>query len=338
MHTVRTHRRTLPRPLKNKWLTATIGVAGAGIIAAGVIAAPSVFAAEKLNVSFARYNTQQTVPPGANVHLRGTVKTPQGQAVPNAPVTIFRLDNKGHYASFGSSKTDANGVVSFTLRPGTSNYYMISTPSATVGGQGCTDQPAAQQPAQQNQGGAQKTDPNKLPDRQPAADSSSTAGSDSTTDATPAATPSDPPPSSEAPKKCAGGTTYAAGNSAGVPVYIQDKGAQVLAVAYQYRGKPYRYGAAGPNAFDCSGYTQFIYKKFGKSLPHSATSQARYGSAISRSAMKPGDLMLFGKSGSYYHAAIYAGGNQMWDASTEGKPTAKHKIWSNNYVVRRIVT
>ncbi|WP_163512642.1 NlpC/P60 family protein [Fodinicola acaciae] len=336
---MRTHRRSLPRPLKNKWLTATLGVAGAGIIAAGVLAAPTVFAAESLKVTLARYNSPQSIPPGGTAYLRGTVKTPQGQPAGNVPVTISRLDGKGHYASFGSSRTDSNGVVTFTLRPGSSNYYAISASGATIGG-GCTQQPAgqsAQQPAQQ--GGAQKTGDSKLPERKPAADSSSQPA-DATADPSsdPSSSPSDTTPSSEAPTKCADGTAYAGGMSSGVPIYVQNKGQQVVQMAYQYRGKPYRYGAAGPNSFDCSGYTLFIYGKFGKRLPHSATSQSHYGTAVSRSQMKPGDLMLFGKPGSYYHAAIYAGGNEMWDASTYGKPTAKHKIWSNNYVVRRIVT
>jgi cell wall-associated NlpC family hydrolase len=118
---------------------------------------------------------------------------------------------------------------------------------------------------------------------------------------------------------------------------ITDRGKAVVRTAASQAGKPYRYGAAGPNAFDCSGFTQFVFKKYGKSLPHSATQQARYGKSVSKSAVKPGDLLLFGGGGRYTHAAIYAGGNQMWDASTSGKPVAKKKIWSNKYVVRRLV-
>jgi cell wall-associated NlpC family hydrolase len=116
-----------------------------------------------------------------------------------------------------------------------------------------------------------------------------------------------------------------------------DRGKAVVRTAASQAGKPYRYGAAGPNAFDCSGFTQFVFKKYGKSLPHSATKQASYGRSVSKSAVKPGDLLLFGSGGRYTHAAIYAGGNQMWDASTSGKPVAKKKIWSSKYVVRRLV-
>jgi cell wall-associated NlpC family hydrolase len=118
---------------------------------------------------------------------------------------------------------------------------------------------------------------------------------------------------------------------------VTNKGAAIVRTAASLKGKPYRYGAAGPNAFDCSGYTQYVFKKHGKSLPHSATAQARYGKAVSKSAARPGDVLFFGSGGQYSHAAIYAGGNQMWDASTSGKPVAKKKIWSNKYVVRRLV-
>jgi cell wall-associated NlpC family hydrolase len=122
-----------------------------------------------------------------------------------------------------------------------------------------------------------------------------------------------------------------------ITVKVSGRGSAVVNMASRYAGKPYVFGAAGPNSFDCSGYTMFIYKKFGKSLPHSATGQARYGKAVSKTAKKPGDLILFG-SGSYYsHSAIYAGGNSMWDAATTGTPVGKHAIWSNTYVVRRLV-
>ncbi|WP_344653352.1 C40 family peptidase [Cryptosporangium japonicum] len=120
-------------------------------------------------------------------------------------------------------------------------------------------------------------------------------------------------------------------------VVAKSNGNAIVQAASRQAGKPYVFGAAGPNSFDCSGYTRFIYKQFGKNLPHSATQQARYGKSVGKGSKKPGDLILFG-SGSYYsHAGIYAGGNYMWDASTAGQPVAKRKIWSNTYVVRRLV-
>jgi cell wall-associated NlpC family hydrolase len=120
-------------------------------------------------------------------------------------------------------------------------------------------------------------------------------------------------------------------------VTAKSNGNAIVRAASRQAGKPYVFGAAGPNSFDCSGYTRYVYKQFGKNLPHSATQQARYGKSVGKGSKKPGDLILFG-SGSYYsHAGIYAGGNYMWDASTAGQPVAKRKIWSNTYVVRRLV-
>jgi cell wall-associated NlpC family hydrolase len=135
-----------------------------------------------------------------------------------------------------------------------------------------------------------------------------------------------------------GHSKYAASSSARLRVaVVKSSGAAVVKTAASLAGRPYRYGAAGPSSFDCSGYTQFVYKKHGKSLPHSATAQAKYGRSVSKSSARPGDLLLFGGGGRYTHAAIYAGGSQMWDSSTSGKPVAKKKIWSSKYVVRRLV-
>jgi cell wall-associated NlpC family hydrolase len=331
LHTVRSHRRTLPRPLKNKWLTASVGVATAGLLAVGIVAAPSVFATDTAKVTLARYNTATTVPSGSAITLAGTVRTPEGKPVPGATVSLMRTMANGHYGSLNTVKADSNGNASWHFVPSGSAYYALYYYGGEVAG---TEKPAP--PAQTQQ-------PDPKPSTDPSADPSSSASSDQGTAGTNntstnnAGTNSNAGSNNSNVSNTTTSHTYAASISAGIPVYVAARGAQVVATAAQYRGKPYRYGAAGPNSFDCSGFTQFIYKKFGKSLPHSATSQARYGQAISRSAMKPGDLLLFGKPGSYYHAAIYGGGNTMWDAPTSGQTVGSHKIWSNNYTVRRLV-
>jgi cell wall-associated NlpC family hydrolase len=121
------------------------------------------------------------------------------------------------------------------------------------------------------------------------------------------------------------------------PPARSSRGAQVVAAAARQAGKPYVFAAAGPNAFDCSGLTLYVYRQFGIRLPHSATQQSRYGRAISKSAAMPGDLLFFGRPGAYYHVAIYAGGGYMWEAQTSGVPVGKHRIWSSGYTVRRLV-
>ena len=114
-------------------------------------------------------------------------------------------------------------------------------------------------------------------------------------------------------------------------------GTRVLAEAAKHKGKRYKYGAAGPKRFDCSGYTLYVYKKaVGRKLPHKANLQQRYGKAVSKAKAKPGDLIII-RSGSYgTHAGIYAGGGKMWSSPRTGKAVTKQKIWSRNYVVRRL--
>jgi len=120
--------------------------------------------------------------------------------------------------------------------------------------------------------------------------------------------------------------------------YSAARAQRVLNEARRHTGKPYRYGAAGPNRFDCSGYTLYVYRKsIGVSLPHKANSQQKKGKAVSKANARPGDLIVF-RSGSYgYHVGVYAGGGYMYDSPRPGKTVGKHKIWSNNYVVRRLV-
>ncbi|MEV6967490.1 C40 family peptidase [Hamadaea sp. NPDC051192] len=115
------------------------------------------------------------------------------------------------------------------------------------------------------------------------------------------------------------------------------KAAKVIALAKQYSGRPYRWGAAGPKRFDCTGYTKFIYKKVGVKLPHSGA-QGKKGKKVSRAKALPGDLVIFrDSSGRVYHVGIYAGGNKMYDAPTYGKKTGLHRIWSKKVEFRRVL-
>ncbi|SDZ07541.1 NlpC/P60 family protein [Micromonospora pattaloongensis] len=130
---------------------------------------------------------------------------------------------------------------------------------------------------------------------------------------------------------------YKAGPSPTVKVAVRDRAAQVISEARRLSGKPYRYGAAGPNAFDCSGLTQYVFRRtVGRTLPHDANAQQRYGQAVSKSQKRPGDLLVFLDGNRGYHVAIYAGGNYMYDAPRPGQTVGKRTIWSNRYVVRRL--
>jgi cell wall-associated NlpC family hydrolase len=82
---------------------------------------------------------------------------------------------------------------------------------------------------------------------------------------------------------------------------------EVVAIAKSKLGAPYAWGAAGPNTFDCSGFTMWVYARVGVSLPHSSRSQINSGQRVSRANLAPGDLVFFGTS-VIHHVGIYVGG------------------------------
>lgn len=97
--------------------------------------------------------------------------------------------------------------------------------------------------------------------------------------------------------------------------------ARALSTASAQKNDPYRYGAAGPNAFDCSGLVYYSYKHNGKTLPRTAQSQYNHSSHVSPANRQKGDLVFIGtSSGSIYHVGIYAGfwsgKGWMWNANT----------------------
>lgn len=115
------------------------------------------------------------------------------------------------------------------------------------------------------------------------------------------------------------------------------RGERVMKVVRAQQGDPYAWGAAGPNRFDCSGLTQFVYKKAaGKNLPHSSSAQVGKTKRISKKAAKPGDLVFFTGGGGVYHVAIYAGGNSVWHAPGSGKHVTKAKIWTGSVFYGRV--
>ncbi|WP_084622784.1 MULTISPECIES: C40 family peptidase [Nocardioides] len=77
--------------------------------------------------------------------------------------------------------------------------------------------------------------------------------------------------------------------------------------AMAQRGDAYSYGAAGPNAFDCSGLIYYSYRGAGFDVPRTSGAQAAHTRRISKQDMRPGDLMFFFNSGGVYHAAIFIG-------------------------------
>ena len=135
-----------------------------------------------------------------------------------------------------------------------------------------------------------------------------------------------------------GNSSHLAVTGGRLGVNVRASGAKILAEAKSHNGALYKFAAAGPKRFDCSGYTMYVYRKAaGKSLPHKADGQQRYGKGVSKSQKKVGDLIVF-RSGSYgYHAGIYAGNGYMYDSPHTGARVGKHKMYGSNYVVRRLV-
>ena len=82
----------------------------------------------------------------------------------------------------------------------------------------------------------------------------------------------------------------------------------------QYLGTPYVWGASGPGAFDCSGFT-YVYAQIGVSLPHNAAAQYSYGTPVSRDQLEPGDLVFFDGLG---HVGLYIGNGNFVHAPHTG--------------------
>ncbi|HEX2236633.1 MAG TPA: NlpC/P60 family protein, partial [Actinomycetota bacterium] len=81
-------------------------------------------------------------------------------------------------------------------------------------------------------------------------------------------------------------------------------------------GDPYQWGAAGPDAFDCSGLTMYAWAQAGVSLPHNSGAQYAATPRVAASDLQPGDLLFFGSP--IHHVGMYIGGGQMVAAPYTG--------------------
>lgn len=106
---------------------------------------------------------------------------------------------------------------------------------------------------------------------------------------------------------------------------------EVVAIAKSKLGAPYRWAAAGPNAFDCSGFTMWVYAQVGVSLPHSSRAQINSGPRVSRANLKPGDLVFFGRS-VIHHVGMYVGGGMYIHAPRTGDVVKISSLDRSDYV------
>ncbi|MCD2196256.1 C40 family peptidase [Actinomycetospora endophytica] len=106
-------------------------------------------------------------------------------------------------------------------------------------------------------------------------------------------------------------------------------GDRIVNTASGFAGTPYVWGATGPDSFDCSGFTQYVFKKMGISLPRTAQQQYDAADHISKSQAQPGDLVFIGSPGDIYHVAIYAGNNKIWTAPEPGQSVKLGNIFGD---------
>jgi cell wall-associated NlpC family hydrolase len=92
--------------------------------------------------------------------------------------------------------------------------------------------------------------------------------------------------------------------------------ARAVAIARTQLGAPYRWGGSSPSGFDCSGLVMWVYGRLGISLPHNAAALYGAGRPVSRTAIRPGDLLFFSGLG---HVGLYVGKGRMIHAPQSGR-------------------
>lgn len=109
-----------------------------------------------------------------------------------------------------------------------------------------------------------------------------------------------------------------------------------LEIARNQKGDPYRYGAAGPGAFDCSGLTYFAFRRAGFGhIPRTSSAQAGFADRISRAKMQRGDLMFFYDGGGVYHVGVFAGAAKgkryVLHAPYSGTRVRTDRVWTDKW-------
>ena len=114
---------------------------------------------------------------------------------------------------------------------------------------------------------------------------------------------------------------------------VSATGNAIVHYAYQFLGTPYLWGGTTPSGFDCSGFTQYVFKNAaGISLPRTTYDQINVGVAVSYNNLQPGDL-VFPHTG---HVGIYIGGGQMIHAPSSGDVVKVSSVYKF-YTARRVV-
>ncbi|MGH8869488.1 MAG: C40 family peptidase [Actinomycetes bacterium] len=113
-------------------------------------------------------------------------------------------------------------------------------------------------------------------------------------------------------------------------------GASVIRLASREHGKPYEWGADGPDAYDCSGFTRHVFAQTGRELPRTSAAQYEAVRHVPRADVQVGDLVFTRtEDGEIYHVGIYAGDHRIWAATKPGDTVRTQEIWTDDYVVGR---
>jgi peptidoglycan endopeptidase LytE len=117
--------------------------------------------------------------------------------------------------------------------------------------------------------------------------------------------------------RLSGGSSQPEAPRAAAPAKPEVTGSDVAAYARQFVGAPYQWGGTSSAGFDCSGLVYTVYAHFGIMLPRKAADQHAVGTPVSKSNLKPGDLVFFNTNGSAYsHVGIYLGNGKFISATT----------------------
>lgn len=102
-------------------------------------------------------------------------------------------------------------------------------------------------------------------------------------------------------------------------------------------GSPYKWSGTTTKGFDCSGYTSWVFKKFGIDLPHTSKGQATVGDSVDKDQLRPGDLVFFNTDGKgISHVGVYVGDGKFYHSATD-KGVIITKM-SDSYYTKRYVT
>ncbi len=112
-------------------------------------------------------------------------------------------------------------------------------------------------------------------------------------------------------------------------------GDKVAELARTQVGKPYGWGATGPERFDCSGLAMYVYRQLGIALPRVSLEQAGTGVHVERSELKPGDLVFFSLRSAFDHVGIFLGNNRFVHAPRRQEPVRVDNLddawWNRAY-------